>query len=175
MNKEQQIKEMAKIAFVAESQNNATGGIRSDYTIFSSEQILKYGCGRLNAMIALYNAGYRKTFTSEFTSEMQQVYKEGYEKGCEACAQSWENGYNDGFEDGKEQVEKDSYERGFADGNAYLRNELRESKAEAVKEFAEKLKEYARACKSSGYDGIGENDIDEKLKEYKNGIHKTKT
>ena len=30
----------------------------------------------------------------------------------------------------------------------------------------QKLKEYARACKASGYDGIGENDIDELLKEY---------
>lgn len=41
-----------------------------------------------------------------------------------------------------------------------------EQRKQAVKEFAEYLKEYARACKASGYDGIGENDIDEKLKEY---------
>lgn len=41
-------------------------------------------------------------------------------------------------------------------------------KKEAVKEFAEYLKEYARACKASGYEGIGENDIDELLKEYEN-------
>lgn len=33
--------------------------------------------------------------------------------------------------------------------------------------FAERCKEYARACKASGYDGIGENDIDELLKEFK--------
>lgn len=38
----------------------------------------------------------------------------------------------------------------------------------AVKEFAEYLKEYAKACKESGYDGIGEIDIDEKLKEFLN-------
>ena len=44
--------------------------------------------------------------------------------------------------------------------------EIKELQDQAVKEFAEYLKEYARACKASGYDGIGENDIDEKLKEY---------
>ena len=41
-----------------------------------------------------------------------------------------------------------------------------EHKKQAVKEFAERLKEYARTCKESGYDGIGENDIDDLLKEY---------
>ena len=29
---------------------------------------------------ALYNAGYRKTFTSDFASDTQKVYKEGYDK-----------------------------------------------------------------------------------------------
>lgn len=36
----------------------------------------------------------------------------------------------------------------------------------AVKEFAEKLKECAKSCEESGYDGIGEDDIDLILKEY---------
>lgn len=58
----------------------------------------------------LYNAGYRKTFTSNIASDTQKAFKEGYEKGCEACAQSWDNGYNDGFEDGKEQAYKDCYD-----------------------------------------------------------------
>ena len=35
-----------------------------------------------------------------------------------------------------------------------------------LKDFANYLKEYARACKASGYDGIEENDIDDKLTEY---------
>lgn len=30
---------------------------------------------------ALYNAGYRKTFTSDFASDTQKAYKEGYIKG----------------------------------------------------------------------------------------------
>ncbi len=33
-----------------------------------------------------------------------------------------------------------------------------EIKAEAYKEFAERLKEYAEECISSGYDGIGKRD-----------------
>ena len=36
----------------------------------------------------------------------------------------------------------------------------------AVNEFAEKLKECAKSCEESGYDGIGEDDIDLILKEY---------
>lgn len=32
---------------------------------------------------ALYNAGYRKTFTSDFASDTQKAYKEGYIKGIE--------------------------------------------------------------------------------------------
>ena len=36
----------------------------------------------------------------------------------------------------------------------------------AVREFVEKLKECAKSCEESGYDGIGEDDIDLILKEY---------
>lgn len=50
----------------------------------------------------LYNAGYRKTFTSDLISDTQKAFKEGYKKGCETCAQAWDNGYNDGYESGKE-------------------------------------------------------------------------
>lgn len=46
--------------------------------------------------------------------------------------------------------------------------ELQEIENRAVKEFAEWLKEYARACKASGYDGIGEEDIDKKTEEFCN-------
>ena len=60
---------------------------------------------------ALYNAGYRKMFTSDRASDTQKAFKEGYEKGCEACAQSWDNGYNDGYESGKEDGVKEFAER----------------------------------------------------------------
>jgi hypothetical protein len=38
----------------------------------------------------LYNAGYRKTFTSEFASPTQKAYKEGYGKGFED-GRRWRN------------------------------------------------------------------------------------
>lgn len=41
-----------------------------------------------NVAEALYNAGYRKTFTSDLASDMQKAFKEGYEKGCETCGAS---------------------------------------------------------------------------------------
>lgn len=42
-----------------------------------------YGEQRQQIAEALYNAGYRKTFTSDFASDTQKAYKEGYEKGVE--------------------------------------------------------------------------------------------
>lgn len=39
---------------------------------------------------------------------------------------------------------------------------------QTVREFADFLKDYARQVKENGYDGIGETDIDEKLKEFLN-------
>lgn len=39
---------------------------------------------------------------------------------------------------------------------------------QALGEFADFLKDYARQVQENGYDGIGENDIDEKLKEFLN-------
>ena len=95
-----------------------------------------------NVAEALYNVGYRKTFTSDFASDMQKAFKEGYEKGCETCGQAWDNGYNDGYESGKE---------------------------DGVKEFAEKVKaKYGKSC-SEYYPMLIEmtsDDIDELLKEY---------
>ena len=95
----------------------------------------------------LYNAGYRKTFTSDLISDTQKAFKEGYEKGCETCAQAWDNGYNDGYESGKE---------------------------DGVKEFAEKVKgksEMFLVAKGDGVYGekpyVSIEEIDELLKEYK--------
>ena len=47
------------------------------------------------------------------------------------------------------------------------KDELKLYQRQAVKEFAEKLKECAKSCKEGGYDGIDEEDIDLILKEYK--------
>lgn len=56
MNKQEQIKEMKKII----------GNVKPFYV----ETIVE----------ALYNAGYRKTFTSDLANDTQKAYKEGYEK-----------------------------------------------------------------------------------------------
>lgn len=95
MTKQEQIEEMAKI-------------VDEMYNVYTTtaDDIAE----------GLYNAGYRKTFTSDLASDMQMAFKEGYEKGCETCGQAWDNGYNDGYGSGKE---------------------------DGVKEFAEKLKEKA--------------------------------
>lgn len=91
-----------------------------------------------------YNAGYRNPFTGDFAIDTQKAYKEGYIKGIEET--------------------EAEIERLKADNE--MKSVFEIEKRNAVKDFAEYLKEYARSCKASGYDGIGENDIDEKLKEY---------
>lgn len=59
MNKEQQISEMAKI-------------VDEMYNVYTTtaDDIAE----------GLYNAGYRKTFTSDLANDTQKAYKEGYEK-----------------------------------------------------------------------------------------------
>lgn len=118
MNKEQQIEEIAKKMQKCYEKNGLL-----NFKWFAE---------------ALYNAGYRKTFTSDLASDTQKAYKDGYKKG----------------------VSDMQSECGICN-----RLNLKRAKT-AVVEFADFLKEYARSCKESGYDGIGEKDIDEKLKEY---------
>lgn len=110
MNKEQQIEEMAVIGCVRNPQpHTAEECAKCEF---------KEGpCNAYRHAKALYDTGYRKTFTSDLASDTQKAFKEGYEKGCETCEQSWDDGYNDGYNDG--------YESGKEDG---------------MKEFAEKLK-----------------------------------
>lgn len=62
------------------------------------------------------------------------------------------------------------YQAGYRkiDENCALitKDEFKQYMAQAVKEFAEELKECAKSCKEVGYNGIGEEDIDLILKEY---------
>lgn len=64
MTKQEQIEEMRRELYCAMSKVNGIA--------FSSD-----------LAEALYNAGYRKTFTSDLASDTQKAYKEGYEKGIE--------------------------------------------------------------------------------------------
>ena len=104
MNREEQIAEMAKII---------CGRVEDDICIID-RTLCDSCCNWARQTEKIYNAGYRKTFTSDLISDTQKAFKKGYEKGCETCAQAWANGYNYGYESGKE---------------------------DGVKEFAEKVKE----------------------------------
>lgn len=42
--------------------------------------IVNNGCDLLKSVNALYDAGYRKTFTSDMATDTQKAYKEGYLK-----------------------------------------------------------------------------------------------
>ena len=92
---QEQIEEMAVIGCVRNPQaHTAEECAKCDF---------KQGqCNAYRHAEALYNAGYRKTFTSDFASDIQKAFKDGYEKGCETCEQAWDNGYNDGYGSGKE-------------------------------------------------------------------------
>ena len=74
--KQEQIAEMAVIGCVRNPQAHTT------------EECLKceFSDGCCNAYRhaeALYNAGYRKTFTGELASDTQKAFKEGYSKGVD--------------------------------------------------------------------------------------------
>lgn len=98
--KQEQIEEMAVIGCVRNPQaHTAEECAKCDF---------KQGqCNAYKHAEALYNAGYRKTFTSD----TQKAFKEGYKKGCETCAQAWANGYNYGYKSGKEDGVKEFAEK----------------------------------------------------------------
>ena len=138
---------------------------------------------------ALYNAGYRKTFTSDFASDTQKVYKDGYEKGIkdeeekrnrllDALYGSWDE--NSRLKN--EIIKKDEilqknidtaidiHKRHIKEMNAMCN--IDEQRKQAVKEFADKLKKKVHNyypsidsyCTSKHV--ILVKDIDELLKEY---------
>lgn len=78
MNKEQQIEEIEQ--FIYEYVDSKQ---REKVYLFSSRvnELAKPFVHNKGIAEALYNAGYRKTFTSDFASDTQKAYKEGYEKG----------------------------------------------------------------------------------------------
>ena len=103
MTKQEQIEEMAKI-------------VDEMYNVYTTtaDDIAE----------GLYNAGYRKTFTSDLASDTQKAFKEGYEKGCETSEQAWDNGYNDGYESGKEDGVKEFAEKVKGEVYPFLQAEM---------------------------------------------------
>lgn len=91
MNREDTIKDIAQYV---------CGACELDMTCKRDYGEFTYTCcdNALSPAVKIYEAGYRKTFTSD----TQKAFKEGYKKGCETCAQAWANGYNYGYESGKD-------------------------------------------------------------------------
>ena len=113
-----------------------------------------YGEQRQQIAETLYNAGYRKTFTSDFASDTQKAFKEGYEKAQDEIARQ------------KKEIEYWKAETKEA------RKDIDEAVKETAKNIIEKLKEKANnyypsidhyCCSDKA---IKLADIDELLKEY---------
>lgn len=115
MNKEQQIEEMlldVPQKIVAYDGNPAGQHL--------------YGEQRQEIAEALYNAGYRKTFTSDFASDTQKAYKEGYIKGIEEI-----------------EAEMERLKAQLSEFEKPVTQFVKDREAKAVKEFASKLKDKA--------------------------------
>ena len=80
MNKEQQIEEIEQFIYdyVDNKQTEKVYLCSSHVNELAKPFVHNKGIAE-----ALYNAGYRKTFTSDFASDTQKAYKEGYIKGNE--------------------------------------------------------------------------------------------
>lgn len=164
MNKEQQIEEM----MLAVPQKIVA------FDMNPKGQHL-YGEQRKEIAEALYNAGYRKTFTSDLASDTQKAYKEGYIKGFEDgeeelkneiyalkvqiecleehCTALEEDNINDemNLDSLSKELEIISSELSRYTENAKTMCE--ETKKQAVKEFAEKLQKEL-PCRDYTFNGI---------------------
>ena len=152
MNKEQQIKEMAVIGCVRNPQaKTAEECGKCDF---------RQGmCNAYRHAENLYNAGYRKTFTSDLASDTQKAYKEGYIKGIED-----REAENERLTERLKQVllSIDTVKEMNAMCN------IDEQRKQAVKEFAEWIKDNITDipfCNQKAYN-IFCDMVNEKLKEY---------
>jgi flagellar biosynthesis/type III secretory pathway protein FliH len=173
MDKEQQIGEMAVIGCVRNPQ------------AYTAEECAKCDfkngqCNSYRHAEALYNAGYRKTFTSDFASDTQKAYKEGYEKGIEETKSEIEilKIQNKNLEIAFDRLEAENErltERlkqvllsidTVKEMNAMCN--IDEQRKQAVKEFAEWIKDHITDipfCNQKAYDVFCDI-VNEKLKEY---------
>lgn len=156
-NKEKEIEELAKFM-----RFTACG----KYKECENEKCVMCFCPSKEDAEILYNAGYRKTFTSDLASVAQKAYKEGYEQGTADAREEFKFITQRNKELLKERDEVQKNYVAVLKHNAYLRNCIREEKKEAVKEFAEKLKAKAWQGYDVGMYIVNTQDIDELLKEY---------
>lgn len=129
---------------------------------------------------ALYNAGYRKTFTSDLASDTQKAYKDGYIKGIEEAEAEIEilkiQNKNLGIAFDRLEAENERLTERLKqvllsidtvkEMNAMCN--IDEQRKQAVKEFAEKVKGKLQDFGDGGEKGayITEKDINKLLKEY---------
>lgn len=153
MNKEQQIKDIKK----------CIGKGFSDLICGAENFEVIYECIQDGA-VALYNAGYRKTFTSDLASDTQKAYKDGYEKGIkdeeekrnrllDTLYGSWdENSRLKNEIIKKDEILQKNIDTAIDTHKRYICN-IDEQRKQAVKEFAEKLQKEL-PCRDYTFNGI---------------------
>ena len=181
MNKEQQIEEIEQFIYdYVDSKQTEKVYLCSSHV----NELAKPFVHNKGIAEALYNAGYRKTFTSGFASDTQKAYKEGYIKGNEETEAEIEilkiQNKNLGIAFDRLEAENerltemlkqvllsiDTVKEMNAMCNIY------DHRKQAVKEFAEKLKKKVHNyypsidCYCTSKHVILVKDIDELLKEY---------
>ena len=96
----------------------------------------KYGfdlreCEIYDIAEGLYNAGYRKTFTSDLASDIQKAFKEGYEKARKETAKKiFQKVVNicikeEDFQDGTVNTQLEPLYFGIMNGCAFIRGEVK--------------------------------------------------
>ena len=89
-------------------------------------------CNAYRHAEALYNAGYRKTFTSDLASDTQKAFKEGYEKARKETAKViFQKVINicrkeEDFQDGTVNTQLEPLYFGIINGCAFIRGEVKE-------------------------------------------------
>lgn len=125
MTRQEQIEEMAVIGCVRNPQaHTAEECAKCDF---------KQGqCNAYRHAEALYNAGYRKTFTSDLASDTQKAFKEGYEKARKETAKEiFQKVVNicrkeEDFQDGTVNTQLEPLYFGIMNGCAFIRGEVKE-------------------------------------------------
>ena len=122
MNREEQIAEMAKII---------CGRVEDDICIIDRTSCDSC-CNWARQAEKIYNAGYRKTFTSDLASDTQKAFKEGYEKARKETAKEiFQKVVNicrkeEDFQDGTVNTQLEPLYFGIMNGCAFIRGEVKE-------------------------------------------------
>ena len=125
MNREDTIKDIAQYV---------CGACELDMTCKRDYGEFTYTCcdNALSPAVKIYEAGYRKTFTSDIASDTQKAFKEGYEKARKETAKRiFQKVVNicikeEDFQDGTVNTQLEPLYFGIMNGCAFIRNEEKE-------------------------------------------------